>query len=233
MDADVVASFQFTGQDIPWLLAKWADAQPDTPLLIWEPKEGEGARWTYGEFHIATRRLAAGLAARGITKGDKVVIHCDNSPEMVLAWYACALVGAVGVTTNTRSVAAEMSYFVQQTDAVAAITQPQYAAMVAQAGPGLRWVVVTEDNSGTPASAEQAAHGFERFDVLYGDEADCPQRSRIRWRLAGIVFTSGTTSRPRPWCTPMPTHCGQPESDRPISRCTLEGCIWCSCRSST
>ena len=30
MDADVVASFQFTGQDIPWLLAKWADAQPDT-----------------------------------------------------------------------------------------------------------------------------------------------------------------------------------------------------------
>ena len=53
MDADVVASFQFTGQDIPWLLAKWAEAQPDTPLLIWEPKEGEGARWTYGEFQTA------------------------------------------------------------------------------------------------------------------------------------------------------------------------------------
>ena len=132
MDADVVANFQFTGQDIPWLLAKWADVQPGTPLLIWEPKEGEGARWTYGEFQVATRRLAAGLAARGITKGDKVIIHCDNCPEMVLAWYACALVGAVGVTTNTRSVAAEMSYFVQQTDAVAAITQPQYAAMVAR-----------------------------------------------------------------------------------------------------
>ena len=197
MDADVVASFQFTGQDIPWLLAQWADAQPDTPLLIWEPKEGEGARWTYGEFQIATRRLAAGLAAKGITEGDKVVIHCDNCPEMVLAWYACALIGAVGVTTNTRSVAAEMSYFVEQTDAVAAITQPQYAAMVARAGPGLRWLTVTEDNSGSPATAEQTAHGFAPFDVLYGDEADCPQRSPDPMAPAGIVFTSGTTSRPK------------------------------------
>ena len=96
MDADVVAGFQFTGQDIPWLLAKWTLAQPDATLLIWEPKEGEGARWTYGEFQTATRRLAAGLAAKGIAKGDKVIIHCDNSPEMVFAWYACAVVGAVG-----------------------------------------------------------------------------------------------------------------------------------------
>ena len=229
----MVASFQFTGQDIPWLLAKRADAQPDTPLLIWEPKEGEGARWSYGEFQIATCRLAAGLAAKGITKGDKVIIHCDNSPETVLAWYACALVGAVGVTTNTRSVAAEMSYFVQQTDAVAAITQPQYAAMVAQAGPGLRWVAVTEDNSGAPASAEQAAHGFERFDVLYGDEADCPQRPPDSIAPAGIVFTSGTTFCPK---AVVHTHANALWASR-VGPTNIwmnrEGCTWCSCRSST
>ena len=233
MDADVVARFQFTGQDIPWLLAKWTEAQPDTPLLIWEPKEGEGARWTYGEFQTATRRLAAGLAARGITKGDKVVIHCDNCPEMVLAWYACAVLGAVGVTTNTRTVDDEMSYFIERTDAVAAITQPQYAAMVARAGPGLRWIVVTEDDSGTPANAEHAALGFEHFDVLYGDDADCSHRSPDPMAPAGIMFTSGTTSRPRPWCTPMPTPCGRPGSDQPTYRCIPAGCTWCSCRSST
>lgn len=197
MDADVVAQFQFTGQDIPWLLRKWADAQPDTDLLVWEPKEGPGARWTYGEFVSATRRLAAGLAAKGIVKGDKVVIHCDNSPEMVLAWYACATVGAVGVTTNTRSVAAEMTYFIEQTEAVAAITQPQYAAMVAAAGPGLKWIVVTADNSGAAATAEEAAHGLGSFDDLYGDEDDCPERPADPMAPAGIMFTSGTTSRPK------------------------------------
>jgi crotonobetaine/carnitine-CoA ligase len=197
VDADVVAQFQFTGQDIPWLLGTWAEAQPDTPLLIWEPKEGDGARWTYAEFLAATRQLAAGLAARGIAKGDKVVIHCDNCPEMVLAWYACATVGAVGVTTNTRSVAAEMTYFIEQTDAVAAITQPQYAAMVAAAGPGLKWIVVTEDNSGAPATDEERAHGFDGFASLYGDEGDCPQRPAEPLLPAGIMFTSGTTSRPK------------------------------------
>jgi len=197
VDADVVAKFQFTGQDIPWLLRKWAEAQPDTDLLVWEPREGDGARWTYAEFLAATRRLAAGLAARGITKGDKVVIHCDNSPEMVLAWYACATVGAVAVTTNTRSVAAEMTYFIDQTDAVAAITQPQFAAMVAQAGPALKWIVVTDDNSGAAATAEQAAHGFDSFDSLYGDEADCPERPAEPMAPVGIMFTSGTTSRPK------------------------------------
>jgi crotonobetaine/carnitine-CoA ligase len=197
MDADVVAQFQFTGQDIPWLLGMWAEAQPDTDLLVWVPREGGVARWTYAEFLCATRRLAAGLAARGIAEGDKVVIHCDNSPEMVLAWYACATVGAVGVTTNTRSVAAEMTYFVDQTDAVAAITQPQYAALVAAAGPGLKWIVVTDDNSGTPATAEEAAHGLDSFDSLYGSEADCPSRPADPMAPAGIMFTSGTTSRPK------------------------------------
>ena len=175
----------------------WAKAQPDVTLLTWVPKEGEGASWTYAEFVRDTRRLAAGLAARGITKGDKVVIHTDNSPEMVLAWYACATVGAVGVTTNTRSVAAEMSYFIDQTDAVAAITQPQYAAMVAAAGPGLKWIVVTDDNSGAAPTAEEAAHGFDSFDSLYGDEADCPERPADPMAPAGIMFTSGTTSRPK------------------------------------
>ena len=131
MDDTQAAEFQFAGQDLPWLLRSWAESQPDKTLLIWEPKEGEGARWTYGEFQTATRRLAAGLAARGITKGDKIVIHCDNCPEMVLAWYACATLGAVGVTTNTRSVRAELEFFITKTGCVGAITQPQFASMVA------------------------------------------------------------------------------------------------------
>ena len=91
--------------------------------------------------------------------GDKVLIHADNCPEMVLAWYACATVGAVGVTTNTRSVRAELEFFIAKTRCVGAITQPQYAGLVAEAGPDLGWIVVTGDNSGEAAPAEQRDHG--------------------------------------------------------------------------
>src|SRR3954453_2246084 len=154
------------GQDIPWLLGHWAQQQPDHPALVWAPRERDARRWTYTELLTDVRRLAAGLAARGIAKGDKVLIHSENCPEMVLSWLACATLGAVAVTTNTKSVGAEVTYFAEHTGAVAAITQPQYAAMVAAAAPALKWIAVTGDNSGEPVSAEDAAHGFEAFDAL-------------------------------------------------------------------
>ena len=107
-------AFQMAGQDIPWLLTHWAAHKPDHPLLVWEPKAGPGRQWTYREFLTDVRRIAAGLAANGVTMGDKVLIHADNCPEAVLGWYACAMLGAAAVTTNTRSVAAELRYFVEQ-----------------------------------------------------------------------------------------------------------------------
>lgn len=127
--------FQMHGQDIPTLLRHWAEHKPDHPALVWSPKEGDGRRWTYAELLTDVRRISAGLAARGVAHGDKVLIHSENSPEMVLTWLACAHLGAVGVTTNTKSVGTEMTYFAGHTGAVAAVTQPQYAALVAEAAP--------------------------------------------------------------------------------------------------
>ncbi|MCU1623011.1 MAG: hypothetical protein JWL79_1856 [Frankiales bacterium] len=174
------AELQMQGQDIPWLLHHWAAVKPDHPLLIWEPREGDGRTWTYAEFLVDVKRLAAGLVGRGIVKGDKVLIHADNCPEMVLAWYACAFVGAVGVTTNTRSVAAEVGYFVDKAQCVAAITQPAFADLVREAGPKLEWIVTTDE-----------------LESLYGDETACPTRDPEPLLPAGILFTSGTTSKPK------------------------------------
>jgi crotonobetaine/carnitine-CoA ligase len=197
MDPAAVEAFQMHGQDVPWLLAHWAARKPDHPVLVWDPREGERRQWTYRELLEDTRRLAAGLAARGITRGDKVLIHAENCPEMVLAWLACATVGAVGVTTNTRSVAAEIAYFVEGAKCVAAITQPQYAAVVAGAAAHLKWIAVTEDNSGTPASPDESDHGHERFASLYGDASAWAGRPIEPMLPFGIMFTSGTTSKPK------------------------------------
>ncbi|MHB8463812.1 MAG: AMP-binding protein [Acidimicrobiales bacterium] len=137
MDSDALERFQMHDQDIPSLLAHWADRKLDHPALVWAPRAGEARRWTYQQLQTDVLRVAAGLTARGIRKGDKVLIHSENCPEMVLAWLACAAVGAVGVTTNTKSVGAEMTYFAEHTGAVAAITQPQFAGVVAEAAPAL------------------------------------------------------------------------------------------------
>ena len=197
IDPALVDAFQMAGQDVPWLVEHWAKNKPDHPFLIWEPKSGDTHQWTYAEFDAATRRIGAGLAAKGVAKGDKVLIHCDNCPEMVLAWYACAKIGAVGVTTNTRSAGPEVEYFASHARCVGAVTQPQYAGLVAKHAKELGWIVVTDDNSGEVPSADEAAHGQPAFSSLEGDAADCPERGADPMAPVGIMYTSGTTSRPK------------------------------------
>ncbi len=188
MDQQAVIELQGHGQDIPWLLAHWAEQRADHPALVWDPAEGEGRSWTYAELWADTRRLAAGLSARGIGRDDKVLIHSENCPEMVLAWLACATVGAVGVTTNTKSVAAEMAYFVEKARCVAAITQPEFVDLVTEAGPDLQWISVMGDD---------APDGQGAMADLFAEADDWNGRAIEPMLPFGIMFTSGTTNRPK------------------------------------
>ena len=196
-DPAVVAQYQFHGQDVGWLLDHWAQHRGDHAFLVWEPKDGSERVWTYAEFAEATKSVAAGLSAKGVGIGDSVLIHADNCPEGVIAWYACARIGAVGVTTNTRSVAAELNYFIGHAGVVGAITQAQFVGVVQEAGPDLGWIVVTEDNSGVAASDDEATHGLESFASLQLDPADHVAIEPDALRPVGILFTSGTTSKPK------------------------------------
>jgi crotonobetaine/carnitine-CoA ligase len=69
--------------------------------------------------------------------------------------------------------------------------------MVAAAAPALKWIAVTDDNSGEPATADELAHGFDAFDTLFGDVGDWTPRVPEPMLPFGIMFTSGTTSRPK------------------------------------
>ncbi len=196
-DAATVARYQFHGQDVTTLLDALEERRGEHTFLVWEPRGGSAQRWTYAEFSLATRELAAGLASRGIGEGDAVLIHAENCPEAVIAWYAVARLGGVSVTTNTRSVAAELEYFIEASGAVAAITQPQFASLIAEAGPGLGWIAVTEDDSGVAPSDDHDTAGLLGFGDLRGDPAELPGIDPDALRPAGIMFTSGTTSKPK------------------------------------
>ncbi len=199
MNRATVDELQMHGQDIPWLLQHWATHKPDHPALVWDPPEGTGRQWTYGELLDTTHGLAAGLRDRGLGVGDKVLIHAENSPEMLVAWLACATLGAVAVTTNTRSVVAEIAYFAAHAGCVAAIADARYADAVAQAAPALEWIAVIPDSDGGPADG--AASGDVPGRIPYAALADDPGSWTPRpiepMLPFGIMFTSGTTSRPK------------------------------------
>ena len=194
----------FAGFDIPALVAARAASHPDKPFLVWEPFAGQRASWTFAEFAHEVDRVAAGLAARDIKAGDSLLVHLDNCPEILFAWFACAKIGAVCVTTNARSAADEMTYFADHSGAVAAITQPKFAAMIGGACNDLRWVAVTETDNGeapapgsAPGSGPGSGPGGDSFARLAGDPADAPRRPADPMAPLSVQFTSGTTSRPK------------------------------------
>jgi crotonobetaine/carnitine-CoA ligase len=187
----------FAGLDVPWLLRMRAKTRRDHPFLIWAPFDAPARIWTYGEFHQRVGALAAGLAGRGIKQGEFVLIHLDNCIEAMLVWFACVELGAIAVTTNTRSAPAEMEYFAGHCGAVAAITQPAYAERVSAHCKNLRWLAVISHDAGSAPAQGCVPQRADRFESLFADSADRPRRATDPYAPCSVQYTSGTTSRPK------------------------------------
>ena len=171
-----------SGRSVPWLLDHRARHRGDHPFLIWEPFDGTPQVWTYADFAAAVAAVAGGLAAHGVGRGERVVLHLDNCPEFLLAWFAIIRLGAVAVCTNTRSAAVEVAYYVAHCGARLAITQPSLTDHIVAALPadGLMLVVAPNGDFAALLDAPPAAA------APVGD-----------LDAASIQYTSGTTGRPK------------------------------------
>ena len=191
------ATHMFAGRNLPWLLALHAQRRPDHPFVVWEPFEGERDTWTYGRFAEEVAAVAGGLAAHGVGPGDHVLIHLGNCPEFLLAWFACSHLGAIAVTTNTRSPAAELAYFAEHSDAVAAVTQPALLDEVLASGREFRVVACTATDLGAPAETSPATRvGVVPFGELFAADP-VPVFPSDALAPNSVQYTSGTTARPK------------------------------------
>ena len=176
----------FEGQDLRTLLDSRAAARGDHPFLVWEPFEGQSSTWSYAAFVEAIRRVAAGLQERGVTPGDRILVHLENRPEFLLAWFGCGYAGAVAVTTNTKSASDEIAYFARHSRVVGAITQTAYAEAVRSAMPEGAWMTLVD-----PRDESEA---FARLDA---DPSVLASRTYEPLAPFAIQYTSGTTARPK------------------------------------
>ena len=187
----------FRDFDVAELLRIRARTRANHPFLIWEPFEGSSVTLTYAQFGHQVGRVAAAFQRRGIKPGEYVLIHLDNCLETLIAWYACAELGAVAVTTNARSSLEELTYFANHCGAVAAITQPRFAELVNAASRDFRFIAVTDHDNGAPPEAGFAPGKHESFSALLNETGDRPIRKPDAEHPVGVQYTSGTTSRPK------------------------------------
>jgi len=187
----------YSGQDVSYLLSTRARQRPDHPFLIWEPFEGASKQWTYSEFDHQVSCLAAGLLGAGVRIDDPVLIHLENCPEAVLCWHAVIRIGAVAVTTNTRSSQDELNYFADHSQPVAAITQPKFAASVRSACKTIHTFAVTDQDGDSTGEKGGPPAEIDRLSRLFCAPDLCIRPVPNPWRACSVQYTSGTTSRPK------------------------------------
>ncbi len=88
-------------------------ADPGRDFVVYPDRD---LRWSYAEFNERVDRLAKGLLAIGIGKGDHVGIWARNVPDWLTFMFATAKIGAVLVTVNPVYKSHELAYVIQQSD---------------------------------------------------------------------------------------------------------------------
>src|SRR3989441_9956464 len=99
------------------LFDRQCEANADKEALVYNyPEIGLDLRLTFRQYQDEANRLAKGLLALGIEKGEHVAVWATNVPEWAMLEIALAKIGAVLVTVNTNYRAAEIEYVLKQGD---------------------------------------------------------------------------------------------------------------------
>jgi 2-aminobenzoate-CoA ligase len=151
----------------------------------------QGRALTYGELQKRVNRLANGLRAAGVDRGDRVMLRMPNTPEFIITWLACQKLGVVTVSTMPLLRARELAYIAEDAGTRVAVVASGLRDELERArpsAPSLEQLVVV----GEPRSGDVA------WDALVNGQPDRFTTADTRADdVAMIAYTSGSTGVPK------------------------------------
>ncbi|MBO8136744.1 MAG: AMP-binding protein [Desulfotomaculum sp.] len=195
------------------LLEKMAKMYPDNEALVYTDRD---LRYTYKEFNQLCRRVARGLMAMGIKKGDHIAVWATNIPQWVILQFATGKMGAVLVTVNTNYKTFELEYLLKQSDCTSLFMingtrSSSYTDMIYSLCPELKECQPGQLNSkklpllkNVVLLGNKKHPGMLTWDDILGmaetvseEELDARMDSLESDEVINMQFTSGTTGFPK------------------------------------
>ncbi|MDO5658011.1 MAG: malonyl-CoA synthase [Paracoccus sp. (in: a-proteobacteria)] len=160
-------------------LAQILSRDPDRTVLYWQ-----GQPMQAGELVHRVGQMAAELVALGLSKGDRVAVQVEKSPENIALYLAALQIGAVYLPLNTGYTRAELEYFITDAEPRVIVHDPRQTGLdAAAASVGARLVTMDATGQGSLAQGTDRQQPLTRIEDCAADD------------IAAILYTSGTTGR--------------------------------------
>ncbi len=185
-DGDGVACYVDRPPSLVAMLRASVERDADATALV----EVGGPSISYGELWKRAARVAGGLQAAGVERGDRVATRLANGIDWVLAFFGAQLLGAIVVPVNTRFTEEEVAYVVQDSGASytfeAGATLPDGEPLEGEelAPDDLAAIFYTSGTTGFPKGAMTSHGNFltnseSAFRCLFTERSDGPSISTL------------------------------------------------------
>jgi acetyl-CoA synthetase len=184
----------------------------DRVAFFWEGEPGDTRRITYSDLLDEVARFANVLKQLGVRRGDRVAIYMPMVPELCVAMLACTRLGAAHSVVFGGFSSDSLRDRINDAEAKVLVTadggwrRGQVVGLKANADaaledtPSIEKTVVLERVGGTGAAGEASmVPGRDHWwhELMEGASADCPPEPVGSEDLLYLLYTSGTTARPK------------------------------------
>jgi len=146
----------------------------------------EGRVYTYDDLRHLSARMAHTLVARGVKPGDRVAVQVEKTPEGVWLYLACLRAGAALLPMNPAYRCDELEYFLDDAEPALVVGDPGNTDLIGLCG-SRRIPFLGLDAQGAGSLMDESAR----------HDADFATVTRTSDDLAAILYSSGTTGRPK------------------------------------
>jgi long-chain acyl-CoA synthetase len=170
-----------------------AERLPDKIAVVCEDR-----RLSYRSIEQEANRIAHGLIALGVRRGDRVAIHLENSVEATIAVFAILKAGGVFVLINPNIKAEKLKYVLIDTGArVLVIKDQKLQKVFGQCEQALGLEVLLVCGEVSDFSTSKLIVSWDNLVVRYAGFVEPPPKQCIDLDNAAIIYTSGSTGKPK------------------------------------